>query len=172
MGLADGHDQFGGRRSGCRPGAGGQPSSVSAGQGGLDDRAQPPLGLRARVPGAHLEPAGQEVGHPAATDHPGTDAGDGPDLVGSRRARSCAAAAATRISRASSGVAAAPRGECTLVVTGASAAQAESEVDVEARVRELLDAGLGPRDVAVAVTGMPAARALPAGALALATRGD
>jgi 16S rRNA (cytidine1402-2'-O)-methyltransferase len=53
-----------------------------------------------------------------------------------------------------------PRGECTLVVAGASAAEAEAaaHVDVEAEVRALLAQGLGPKDVAARVaiaTGKP-----------------
>jgi 16S rRNA (cytidine1402-2'-O)-methyltransferase len=50
----------------------------------------------------------------------------------------------------------APRGECTLVVAGAPTAPAV--VDIEAELRKLLDAGLGPRDAAarlVVVTGKP-----------------
>ena len=52
--------------------------------------------------------------------------------------------------------AAAPRGECTLVVAGATAEAAP--VDVEAEVRRLLGEGLGAKDVAqrlVVVTGRP-----------------
>ncbi len=52
---------------------------------------------------------------------------------------------------------AAPRGECTLVVEGGAPAAA-GEVDVEAELRRLLEAGLGPRDAAarlVIVTGKP-----------------
>lgn len=52
---------------------------------------------------------------------------------------------------------AAPRGECTLVVEGGAPAAAAA-VDVEAELRRLLDAGLGPRDAAarlVIVTGKP-----------------
>ncbi|WP_428266315.1 16S rRNA (cytidine(1402)-2'-O)-methyltransferase [Haliangium sp.] len=53
-----------------------------------------------------------------------------------------------------------PRGECTLVVQGApaDAGQALSDDDIAARMRELLDQGLGPRDAAarlVVVTGKP-----------------
>jgi 16S rRNA (cytidine1402-2'-O)-methyltransferase len=56
--------------------------------------------------------------------------------------------------------AAAPsRGEHTLVVAGASAAEQEAgPIDLEAAVRDLLASGLGPRDVAarlVPVTGLP-----------------
>lgn len=50
---------------------------------------------------------------------------------------------------------AAPRGECTIVVEGGAAAPA---VDIEAELRRLLDAGLGPKDAAarlVVVTGVP-----------------
>jgi 16S rRNA (cytidine1402-2'-O)-methyltransferase len=43
----------------------------------------------------------------------------------------------------------APRGECTLVVEGAS--EGIEEIDVEAEVRRLLAEGLGPRDVAARV---------------------
>ena len=49
-----------------------------------------------------------------------------------------------------------PRGECTIVVEGG--AESPPAVDVEARVRELLAAGLGPRDVAARLaleTGKP-----------------
>lgn len=49
-----------------------------------------------------------------------------------------------------------PRGECTLVVEGGSAAA--PDIDVEAELRRLLDEGLGPRDAAarlVVVTGKP-----------------
>jgi 16S rRNA (cytidine1402-2'-O)-methyltransferase len=42
----------------------------------------------------------------------------------------------------------APRGECTLVVAGASAGEAAEPIDVEARARALLAEGLGPKDVA------------------------
>jgi 16S rRNA (cytidine1402-2'-O)-methyltransferase len=53
-----------------------------------------------------------------------------------------------------------PRGECTLVVEGgaATAADAAAAIDVEAELRRLLDAGLGPKDAAarlVIVTGKP-----------------
>jgi 16S rRNA (cytidine1402-2'-O)-methyltransferase len=53
-----------------------------------------------------------------------------------------------------------PRGECTLVVEGgaAGAVDAAAALDVEAELRRLLDAGLGPRDAAarlVIVTGKP-----------------
>jgi 16S rRNA (cytidine1402-2'-O)-methyltransferase len=50
----------------------------------------------------------------------------------------------------------APRGECTLVVEGAAARS--PVVDIEAELRKLLAAGLGPRDAAarlVIVTGKP-----------------
>ncbi|HEY1555256.1 MAG TPA: 16S rRNA (cytidine(1402)-2'-O)-methyltransferase [Kofleriaceae bacterium] len=50
----------------------------------------------------------------------------------------------------------APRGECTLVVEGATGAAAP--IDVEAELRKLLAAGLGPRDAAarlVIATGKP-----------------
>jgi 16S rRNA (cytidine1402-2'-O)-methyltransferase len=53
--------------------------------------------------------------------------------------------------------AAAPRGECTLVVEGGAPAAA-APLDIEAELRRLLDAGLGPRDAAarlVIVTGKP-----------------
>jgi 16S rRNA (cytidine1402-2'-O)-methyltransferase len=49
-----------------------------------------------------------------------------------------------------------PRGECTLVVAGGSAAA--PDVDIEAELRRLLDTGLGPKDAAarlVVVTGKP-----------------
>jgi len=49
-----------------------------------------------------------------------------------------------------------PRGECTLVVEGGAAAQAD--IDIEAELRRLLAEGLGPRDAAarlVVVTGKP-----------------
>ena len=49
-----------------------------------------------------------------------------------------------------------PRGECTLVVEGSAGVQVE--VDVEAELRALLDAGLGPKDAAarlVVKTGKP-----------------
>jgi len=52
---------------------------------------------------------------------------------------------------------AAPRGECTLVVEGGAAAAAAA-IDLEAELRRLLDAGLGPKDAAarlVVVTGKP-----------------
>jgi 16S rRNA (cytidine1402-2'-O)-methyltransferase len=51
-----------------------------------------------------------------------------------------------------------PRGECTLVVGGARAEAGDAEVDIEAEMRALLAAGLGPRDAArrlVVVTGKP-----------------
>ena len=53
-----------------------------------------------------------------------------------------------------------PRGECTLVVEGAPAAAAATAaaLDIEAELRRLLDAGLGPRDAAarlVILTGKP-----------------
>jgi 16S rRNA (cytidine1402-2'-O)-methyltransferase len=50
-----------------------------------------------------------------------------------------------------------PRGECTLVVEGA-AAGASPEIDLEAALRDLLRAGLGPKDAAarlVVATGKP-----------------
>jgi len=49
-----------------------------------------------------------------------------------------------------------PRGECTIVVEGAH--DAVPEVDIEAELGKLLDAGLGPKDAAarlVVVTGKP-----------------
>jgi 16S rRNA (cytidine1402-2'-O)-methyltransferase len=49
-----------------------------------------------------------------------------------------------------------PRGECTLVVAGATAT--EAPVDIEAELRRLLGEGLGPKDAAqrlVVVTGKP-----------------
>ena len=52
--------------------------------------------------------------------------------------------------------AAPPRGECTLVIAGGSAAA--EPVDIEAELRALLDAGIGPRDAAarlVVKTGKP-----------------
>jgi 16S rRNA (cytidine1402-2'-O)-methyltransferase len=52
--------------------------------------------------------------------------------------------------------AAPPRGECTLVIAGGSAA--EPAVDIEAELAALLAAGLGPRDAAarlVVRTGKP-----------------
>lgn len=51
-----------------------------------------------------------------------------------------------------------PRGECVLVVAGASGDERSAEVDIEAAVRELLAEGLGPKDVAarlVVRTGKP-----------------
>ena len=53
-----------------------------------------------------------------------------------------------------------PRGECTLVVAGASAAEVEAAhaFDVEAEARALLEQGLGPKDVAARLavaTGKP-----------------
>jgi 16S rRNA (cytidine1402-2'-O)-methyltransferase len=52
-----------------------------------------------------------------------------------------------------------PRGECTLVIAGSTAASAEAtELDVEAELRALLASGLGPRDAAarlVVKTGKP-----------------
>jgi 16S rRNA (cytidine1402-2'-O)-methyltransferase len=53
-----------------------------------------------------------------------------------------------------------PRGECTLVVEGTSepAAAVLDQDQLEARMRSLLDSGLGPRDAAarlVAITGKP-----------------
>jgi 16S rRNA (cytidine1402-2'-O)-methyltransferase len=54
---------------------------------------------------------------------------------------------------------AAPRGECTLVVAGAPPDRAAAPaLDLEAEIRRLLAAGLGPRDVAarlVVITGKP-----------------
>jgi len=50
------------------------------------------------------------------------------------------------------------RGECTLVVAGAPPEQQDAAIDLEAAVRELLDQGLGPKDVAarlMARTGKP-----------------
>jgi len=50
----------------------------------------------------------------------------------------------------------APRGECTLVVEGGAAE--EADVDIEAELRKLLAQGLGPKDAAarlVVVTGKP-----------------
>lgn len=43
----------------------------------------------------------------------------------------------------------APRGECTLVVGGSETREADAEpLDLEARVRELLAEGMGPKDIA------------------------
>jgi len=52
----------------------------------------------------------------------------------------------------------APRGECTLVVGGASAVEAAAEIDIEAEARRLLAEGQSPRDVAArlaVITGKP-----------------
>jgi 16S rRNA (cytidine1402-2'-O)-methyltransferase len=53
----------------------------------------------------------------------------------------------------------APRGECTLVIAGAPAEQADAAaVDIEAELRALLAQGLGPKDAAarlVVRTGKP-----------------
>lgn len=52
----------------------------------------------------------------------------------------------------------APRGECTLVIAGASPSAEPSEIDIEAELRALLAAGLGPKDAAarlVVRTGKP-----------------
>ena len=91
VGVGDGIGQSAAtvRLSTLAPGA--RPSSVSAGQAASTSAAQPLLGVRRGVPGAHREPAGQEVGHPAAADDPGPDAGDGAHLVGGDAswARSC-----------------------------------------------------------------------------------
>ena len=49
-----------------------------------------------------------------------------------------------------------PRGECVLIVEGATAAPAV--IDLEAELVRLLDSGLGPKDAAqrlVVVTGRP-----------------
>lgn len=62
-----------------------------------------------------------------------------------------------------------PRGECTLVIAGAAPGAGEPAVDIEAELRALLDAGLGPKDAAarlVVRTGKPR-RALYQLALAL-----
>lgn len=51
-----------------------------------------------------------------------------------------------------------PRGECVLVVAGADPSDALAEVDIEAELRALLGAGLGPKDAAarlVVTTGKP-----------------
>lgn len=56
--------------------------------------------------------------------------------------------------------AAPPRGECTLVIAGSTGA-AEPAIDIEAELRALLAAGLGPRDAAarlVVRTGVPRRR--------------
>ncbi len=50
-----------------------------------------------------------------------------------------------------------PRGECTIVVAGATAGEVP-DIDVEAELRKLLDQGLGPKDAAarlVVTTGKP-----------------
>ena len=65
-----------------------------------------------------------------------------------------------------------PRGECTVVIAGASAeaAAGAAAIDVEAELRALLAAGLGPKDAAarlVVKTGKPR-RVLYQLALALA----
>jgi 16S rRNA (cytidine1402-2'-O)-methyltransferase len=72
----------------------------------------------------------------------------------------------------------APRGECTLVVAGASpeeaAARATAGLDLEARVRELLAQGLSPKDIAARLavqTGKPK-RQLYQLALSLKDRGQ
>ncbi|MBL4635823.1 MAG: 16S rRNA (cytidine(1402)-2'-O)-methyltransferase [Kofleriaceae bacterium] len=53
----------------------------------------------------------------------------------------------------------APRGECTLVIGGASAAEAaEGPIDIEAAIDALLSEGLGPKDIAARLmvkTGKP-----------------
>ncbi len=51
-----------------------------------------------------------------------------------------------------------PRGECTLVVAGATASSVVAELDLDSEVRALLARGLGPKDVAaqlVVRTGKP-----------------
>lgn len=51
-----------------------------------------------------------------------------------------------------------PRGECTLVVAGAQAGEADADLDVEAELEALLAAGHGPKDAAarlVVRTGLP-----------------
>ncbi len=69
--------------------------------------------------------------------------------------------------------AAAPRGECTIVVGGAAPGVTRAAIDVEAEVKRLLADGLGPKDVAqrlVVKTGRPR-RELYQLALALARGG-
>ena len=53
----------------------------------VDEVPQPRLGVLGGVPRHHAVAAGQEVGDPAAADHPGADTGDGPDLLRGRAAR-------------------------------------------------------------------------------------
>src|SRR5439155_9435334 len=84
--------------------AGGEAQLRQSRPSGVDERPEPRLGIRCRIPGAHPETVSQEVRHPAAADHPSSDAGDRAHLVtsdtlGHARGRR------ERISRASSGVA-------------------------------------------------------------------
>ena len=68
----------------------------------VDQVPQPCLGVLGRVPGHDAVAAGQEVRRPAAADHAGADAGDGPDVLRSGPGHRGFSA---RISRPSSGVA-------------------------------------------------------------------
>ena len=80
-------------RAVARSGSNAQPGAVGAlgepelGQrrpGGVDEVAQPLLGVGRRVPGDDVVAVGQEVRHPAAADHAGAGAAHGAD-VGRRR---------------------------------------------------------------------------------------
>ena len=109
VGVADGVGQLAGHGQVVGARARGQPELGQRRPGRLDGCPQPRLGVRSGVPGAHLESAGQEVGHPAAADHPGVHAGDGAHPVRARERvavfQHVYALAICRISRASSGVA-------------------------------------------------------------------
>ena len=104
VGIGDGGGEVGRDGQVVHARARRQPQLGERGPRRVDEAAQPRLGVRRRVPGAHGEPAGQEVRHPAAADDPGAHAGDGAHLVG-RDAIGHLLGRSARISRASSGVA-------------------------------------------------------------------
>jgi 16S rRNA (cytidine1402-2'-O)-methyltransferase len=129
------------------------------------------VGFPPREPGARRALFGTLRGEPAtmifyeAPDRVGATLADAADAFGADR-RASLGRELTKLYeehvRGTTGELAAryaetpPRGECTLVIAGSTAAAAE--IDIEAELRALLAAGLGPRDAAarlVVKTGKP-----------------
>ncbi len=66
----------------------------------------------------------------------------------------------------------APRGECVILVEGASARAADEAIDLEAEVRARLAAGLGPKEIAAALALATGRRRRDIYQLAVALRGS
>ena len=128
------------------------------------------LGFPPREPGARRAMFGTLRSEPAtmilyeAPDRVGATLADAADAFGAER-RASLGRELTKLHEehvrgaigelAARYAAAPPRGECTLVIAGGAAVE---PVDIEAELRALLDAGIGPRDAAarlVVKTGKP-----------------